>query len=343
MSRMNLFNPQSAIRDPQSTLTRRCFLRATTAAGAAIAGGVALGGCSGTDAPAAKLRARPHPMADAWKGRIGLARGGDDPARNVRAAIEKLCGPDGARTFVRPGDLVVIKPNIGWPQVPEMGATVDPSVVRALVRLCREAGAGTVKVFDNTVAASSKCYEFSGIEAAAREAGAEAATCAPHRFRTLKFDDPRVKRIAEWPIYADALAADCLINVAAAKVHNLTYVTLCMKNLMGVLGGDRGKFHQEIDQNLADLAAMIRPTLSVLDATRVLIAGGPSGGRRDQAVPGRTIVCGTSAVTVDAWAADPANLPWPRGHHDLASVGHIALGAAAGLGMADPARIEVVA
>jgi len=167
--------------------------------------------------------------------------------------------------------------------------------------------------------------------------------CARHRFRTLKFDDPRVKRLTEWPIYEDALAADVFINVAVAKVHNLSYVSLCMKNLMGVEGGDRGKMHQEIHQNLADLNVVVRPTFNILDATRILIAGGPSGGRRDQAVPGKMILCGTSAVTVDAWAADPQNLPWPQGHHDLASVQHIALGAAAGLGVADPGQIEVLA
>jgi uncharacterized protein (DUF362 family) len=116
-----------------------------------------------------------------------------------------------------------------------------------------------------------------------------------------------------------------------------------MKNLMGVQGGDRGKMHQEIHQNLADLNVIVRPTLNILDATRVMISGGPSGGRRDQVASAKTIVCGTSAVTVDAWAADPKNLPWPKGHHELASVKHIALGAAAGLGVAEPDKIEVVA
>ena len=323
-------------------LKRRGFLKG---AGAALLAGVALPGCSPGPEGGVKFRARPHPMAEQWKHRLGLAQGGDDPGQRVRVAIEKLCGAEGVRTFLKPGDGVVIKPNIGWAQVPEMGATVDPAVVSTLVQLCREAGARTVKVFDNTVGTSSKCYEFSGIEKAAKAAGAEVFLCAPHRFLMLKFDDPRAKRVAEWPIYEDALTADVFINVACAKVHNHreAKVTLCMKNLMGVQGGDRGKMHQDISQNLADLNVMIRPTLNILDATRVMIAGGPSGGRRDQIVAGRTLVCGTSAVTVDCWGADPKNLPWPKGHHDLAAVGCIALGAAAGLGVADPSKIEVSA
>jgi uncharacterized protein (DUF362 family) len=116
-----------------------------------------------------------------------------------------------------------------------------------------------------------------------------------------------------------------------------------MKNLMGTQGGNRGKMHQGIHQNLADLNVVVRPTFNILDATRVMISNGPSGGRAEYIVPGGRIVCGTSTVTVDAWAADPSNLPWPKGHHDLAAVECIALGAAAGLGVADPSRIEVVA
>jgi len=328
-------------------LTRREFFGKAGVAGAAACAAWAMGGCSGggggADAEAPKPRARPHPMADAWKAKVGLAQGSDDPARNTQAAIEKLCGPDGAKTFIKAGDVVVVKPNIGWSQTPEMGATVDPAVVATVVRLAREAGAKTVKVFDNSVGTDSKCYEFSGIERAAREAGAEVFLCARHRFRTVKFDDPRVKRLTEWPLYEDVLGADVLINVAVAKVHNLSLVTLCMKNLMGVQGGDRGKMHQELHQNLADLNVMVRPTFNILDATRVMISGGPSGGRKDQVAQARTIVCGTSAVTVDAWAADPKHLPWPQGHHDLAAIRHIALGAEAGLGVADPGQIEVLA
>ena len=321
-------------------LTRRTLLATAGAAALGAAGAAGLPGCGGGGAQAT-YSARAHPQAEAWKTRIGLAQGGDDPGRNVQTAIEKLCGPDGVRTFVREGDTVVVKPNIGWAQVPEMGATVDPAVVATVVRLCREAGAGAVKVFDNSVGTDAKCYQFSGIEAAAREAGAEVFLCKRHRFRTVVFADPRCKRLKEWPIYEDVLTADVLVNVAIAKTHNLSHVTLCMKNLMGTQGGDRGKMHQEIHQNLTDLNVTITPTFNILDATRVMVEGGPSGGRKDQVVRANTILCGTSTTTIDCWAADPANLPWPKGHHDLAAVEMIARGAEAGLGTADPGEVEV--
>jgi len=324
-------------------LTRRTFLRGV---GAAACGAAAsLGNESHAGEPLAeRMRARPHPQAEAWKNRIGLAEKPADPGAGVQTAIEKLCGPDGVRTFVRKGDLVVIKPNMSWPQPPEMGANVHPDIVARVVRLCREAGARQVKVFDNTCGGTpARCYEFSGVEAAARGAGADVVVCAAHRFRTMRFDDPRVKNLKEWPIYEDVLAADVFINIAVAKVHNAAYVTLTMKNLMGTQGGNRGKMHQGIHQNLADLNVVVRPTFNILDATRVMISNGPSGGRAEYVVPGDKIICGTSTVTVDAWAADPSNLPWPKGHHDLAAVECIALGAAAGLGVADPSRIEVAA
>jgi len=321
-------------------LTRRTFLHASGAAALGAAGAGALSGCGG-DGAAAAYAARPHPQAEAWRNRIGLARGGDDPARNVETAITKLCGPDGVKTFVKKGDTVVIKPNIGWPQVPDMGANVHPDVVATVVRLCREAGAATVKVFDNSVGTDAKCYQFSGIEAAARKAGAEVFLCKRHRFRTVAFSDPRCKRLTEWPIYDDVLTADVLVNVAVAKTHNLSHVTLCMKNLMGTQGGDRGKMHQEIHQNLADLNVTITPTFNILDATRVMIEAGPSGGRKEHVTRANTIVCGTSTTTIDCWAADPANLPWPKGHHDLTAVEMIARGAEAGLGTAEPGEIEV--
>ncbi|MFO8011923.1 MAG: DUF362 domain-containing protein [Phycisphaerae bacterium] len=323
-------------------LTRRTFLHAGGAAAVGAVGAGALTGCGGGGA-AATYAARPHPQAEAWRNRIGLATGGADPGRNVTTAIEKLCGPDGVKTFVKQGDTVAIKPNIGWAQVPDMGATVDPAVVATLVRLCGEAGAATVKVFDNSVGTDAKCYQFSGIEAAARKAGADVFLCKRHRFRTVAFSDPRCKRLTEWPIYEDVLTADVLVNVAVAKTHNLSYVTLCMKNLMGTQGGDRGKMHQEIHQNLADLNVTITPTFNILDATRVMVEAGPSGGRKEHVKRADTIVCGTSTTTIDCWAADPANLPWPKGHHDLKAVEMIARGADAGLGTAEPGEIEVSA
>ncbi len=324
-------------------MNRRRFLcragRWTAALSAAT-----LTGCAGTRDDGLPWSPRPHPAAEEWKGRVGVATGGSSPSGRVRAAVEKLCGPEGFGAFIRAGDTVVVKPNIGWPQPPEMAANTDPEVVAAVVEMAREAGAARVRVFDNSISTATQAYAFSGIETAARAAGAEVLLCAPHRFHRLRTEDPDLApALAPWPVYRAALEADVLIDVAVAKTHNLTAVTLCMKNLMGLLGGDRGKMHPRIGTNLAHLAAACPPTFSILDATRLLARSGPSGGRTDFVVPAETIVCGTSPVTVDAWAADAAHLPWPAGHPPAGEIEHIARGAAAGLGIADPARIEVAA
>jgi uncharacterized protein (DUF362 family) len=331
-------------------LTRRALLAKGAMAGAILYGLTAAPGCSSQSPSAGEPAAaaprqplRPHPAAEEWKARVGVAQGVNDAARNVRTAIEKLCGPDGARTFIRPGDVVVVKPNIGWGETPDAAATTSPEVVAAAVQLCLEAGAARVRVLDNTITDAATCYDTTGIAAAARQAGAEVVFCDPARFRTVAFDDPRVRALKEWPLAEDILAADILVNVAIAKVHPLTRLSLCMKNLMGVQGGDRGKMHAAINQALSDLAVMVRPTLNILDATHILVAGMPGGGRRENVTAGGLVVCGTSAVTVDAWAADPSNLPWPKGHHAVSELGWLTAGAAAGLGVADPAKIEVMA
>ena len=324
-------------------MNRRQFLRDAGRAGAGALTAAALAGCS-KDPQARRWRlcARPHPAAGEWLHRVGVATGRGRPERNVRAAVARLCGPDAARTFIRPGDRVAVKPNIGAPAGPETAANTDPQVVAAVVGLCLEAGAASVEVFDHSVAHDAECYRLSGIADAARRAGARVVLCHPDRFRPVEFGEGAGARPERWPLYQAALEADVLVNVAVAKTHALSVVTLCMKNLMGLQGRGRGKMHARIHRNLADLAAAVRPTLNVLDATRVMVRSGPTGGRREDVVSADTIVCGTSAVTVDAWAADPANLPWPTGHHEVADVRHIVLGAAAGLGTADPSEIEVV-
>ncbi len=328
-------------------MNRREFFRTAGAWSAGAAGALAAGGCGPRAAqPGAMLRVRPHPAATEWRDRIGLAAGGSDPARNVQAAVEKLCGPDGVRTFVRPGDRVAVKPNIGSPMRPEEGGNVAPAVVARVVGLCLEAGAGAVQVFDNSVGNDSRCYEFSGIERAAREAGAEVVLCRREDFRAVAFDAPGVEMLDGWPIHRAAIEADVLINIAVAKTHALTGLTLCMKNLMGVQGGNRGTMHAGVHRKLADLALVVRPTLNVLDATRVMVRGGPTGGRRGDVVRADTVVCGTSAVTVDAWASAPSNLPWAMGGEGPGGPGlpeHVALGAAAGLGTADLSEIDVSA
>lgn len=223
---------------------------------------------------------------------------GKDPAQLVRKGIEAY---GGMKRFVKKGDVVVVKPNIGWDRLPFQAANTNPDVVKALVELAYEAGAKKVKVFDHTVNNPQSCYIRSGIMEKAKAAGAEVKFINPALFTNVKFTG--TKFLTEWPIYKEALDCDVLINVPIAKTHGITTLTMAMKNLMGIIGGPRGRWHPQIHQALADLITKIRPQLTVLDAYRIMIRNGPTGGSvEDVKLAGKCII-GTDQVAVDAYGA----------------------------------------
>ena len=222
---------------------------------------------------------------------------GPIPSRTTAAAIQAL---GGMRRFVKAGDVVVVKPNIGWDRSPEQAADTNPEVVATIVTLCLEAGAKRVKVFDSPVNDPRRCYARSGIADAARRAGAEVSYVDSSRFKEMKIPGEALKW---WPIYTEAIEADRLINVPIAKHHGLSKLTMGLKNWMGAIGGRRSLLHQQIDVALADLAALFKPDLVVLDAMRILVANGPQGGSPKDVRSTNTVVAGTDQVAVDSYGA----------------------------------------
>jgi len=225
---------------------------------------------------------------------------GSDYAALVRATVDLL---GGMKQFVKKGQRVVVKPNIGWDRRPEQGATTHPVVVRTLVEMACEAGAGEVNVFDFTCNEKRRCYNSSGISDALASIGDKRVNLSYVDKR--KFIPTRIvdgKALKEWAIYGDVLKADSYINVPIAKHHGLSRLTLGLKNQMGVVGGRRGTLHHNIGQNLADLLTVIRPTLTVIDATRVLLDNGPQGGSLDDVRHMDTLLASTDPVAADALA-----------------------------------------
>jgi len=226
--------------------------------------------------------------------RMVVARG-EDPARNVRAAVERL---GGMTRFVGPGDFVVVKPNVGWVRTPEQGANTHPAVVGEVVRLCREARAARVVVADCPVRKDSRAaFERSGILRAASEAGAEVLTPESSRYVAV----PVSERLGTWDVLEPFVLATRVVNVPVLKSHPLTGVTCGLKNWFGVTGVRRVALHQDVQRSIAEFAALMRPTLTVVDATRVLM-GGPEGGNPGDVKPTRTVAAGTDPVALDAWA-----------------------------------------
>lgn len=240
-----------------------------------------------------KLFERPYaPEPDLFVAKKGK------PADLVRRAV---AGLGGMERFVHKGDVVVLKPNMSWDRTPAQGANTNPEVVAEVVRLCLEAGAKKVRVFDRTCNEAKRSYEHSGVAEAAKKAGAD--VYFPYKRNYVSVKIPNGERLRAWKIYKDVLEADVLINLPTAKHHSLSRVTLGIKNLMGYLGNDRGKIHRHFDQKIVDIASVLRPQLTILDATRLLLRNGPQGGNLADVKWVYTVVAGTDMVAVDAYGA----------------------------------------
>lgn len=222
---------------------------------------------------------------------------GASPAKITRTAIDAI---GGIKKFISKGDIVVVKPNMAWDRLPEQAANTNPEVVATVVLMCLEAGAKKVKVFDRAVNDPRRCYVQSGIEDAAKAAGAEVSHIDHRKFKDV---DTKGSSLKIWPIYTEVLEADKVINVPIAKHHGLARLTMAMKNWMGVMGGSRGGIHQKLDECIAELAVFIKPTLTVLDAVRILTANGPQGGNLADVKRLDTVIVGIDQVAVDSYGA----------------------------------------
>ncbi len=221
-----------------------------------------------------------------------------EPAQLVRSAADAF---GGMSRFISKGDVVVVKPNIGWDRAPQFAANTNPDLVAEIIRLCLDAGARRVKVFDRTINTPLRCYLNSQIEPSAKKAGAKVLQVRDHRFKNVRLRQGTV--LKEWPIYRDYLEADKVINVPVAKHHSLSRVTLGLKNLMGVMGGPRGEIHNGFATKLVDITSEILPTLTIIDAYRIMTANGPSGGSLSYVEKPRTLIMSPCTVTADYVAA----------------------------------------
>ena len=231
---------------------------------------------------------------------ISISEGGDPFATTV-SCIEKL---GGMSAFMSRGDSVLLKPNIGWDRRVEQGANTHPEVVRAVGEMCLEAGAGRVVILDRTCNDARRSYRNSGMQDMVKNLSDRRISLDFVREnRFLKTDIPRGVVIKKWPLYEEALKADVIINIPVAKHHSISRLTLGMKNLMGLMGGNRGLFHSGIGQKLADLTSVLEPGLTVLDATRIMVRNGPTGGRLEDVKILNRVAASSDPVAIDAYGA----------------------------------------
>ena len=259
---------------------------------------------------------------------LSVATGGEESiGPMVRAAVGGLDADRGMRRFIKRGDVVLIKPNVGFDRAPHLGATTHPEVLREVIRLCQEAGARQVIVADNPIEAPQACFAKTRLGKVTEAEGGKVMLPSQAAFDTLVIrdhapDPSRFEALGRWEIFYRPLAAATkVIGLAPIKDHNLCGGSMNMKNWYGLLGGRRNQFHQAIHNIISDLALMMSPTLVIADGTRVMMRNGPTGGRISDVKPGGemgrpAIVASVDQVACDAWCyrhmlgRDPGNLAY---------------------------------
>ncbi|HXX64455.1 MAG TPA: DUF362 domain-containing protein [Bacteroidota bacterium] len=224
---------------------------------------------------------------------------GGEPEVMFDRAIEVL---GGMGAFVKKGQKVLVKPNIGWDVSPDRAGNTNPKLVSRIIQHCFNAGAKEVFVFDHTCDYWQRCYQSSGIEKAAKDAGARVAPAHSDSYYH-GVSVPGGKTLKDARVHELVLESDVFINVPVLKHHSSTQVTIGMKNLMGIVW-DRGYWHQnDVHQCIADFASYRKPDLTVVDAYLVLKQNGPRGVSAEDAVLMKTQLLSTDIVAADAAGA----------------------------------------
>ncbi len=229
---------------------------------------------------------------------IGVGRNG-----GVREKLQKaLDALGGIGHYIKPGDIVLVKPNVAFDRSPILGTTTNPDIIEELIRLllvdCR---AQEVRVADNPIESPADCFAKSGIRPAVERSGGRVYLPDSNAFEILH--TPGAVLIEEWPFFKRPFRnVNKVIGVAPVKDHNLCYASMGLKNWYGLLGGRRNQFHQNIHEIISDLSLMIKPTLTVLDGTHILMENGPTGGDPSYVKAGDAILAGLDPVAMDAWA-----------------------------------------
>ena len=235
--------------------------------------------------------------AHAAAGKILAVARGTSAGTNTKKAIAAI---GGMRKFVSSGDVVVIKPNIGHARAPKYAVDTNPSVVGTLVSLARQAGAKKVIVMDNPVGSDpANCYSASGIAAAVKSAGGSMHVMGSGGYKSYAIPG---HLLTTHPLYAAIVIADVLINVPIAKQHGSTGLTLGGKNMMGCTNNRQRMHTLGLSQSIAEINAKLRPELTVIDAMRILVRNGPSGGGLDDVRVKNTVIACRDWVAADTYA-----------------------------------------
>jgi uncharacterized protein (DUF362 family) len=273
-------------------MKRRAFIRTSTGAGIAAGAALAMGGYN-------KLLASPSPATPAGKYDLVAVMGGS-PDAMFDLAIQEL---GGMGTFVQKGKKVLIKPNMGWDVIPELAANTNPVLIKRIVEHCFRAGAKEVFVLDHTMDNWENCYKNSGIERAAKSAGAKVVPANSESYYQ-EIEIPGGVSLKKAKVHQLLIESDVFINVPVLKDHNSVRMTCCLKNTMGLVW-NRGYWHSNnLNQCIADFALYEKkPALNVVDCYNVMVKHGPQGVSKEDVVQMKSQIISTDWVAADTAAA----------------------------------------
>ena len=259
-----------------------------------------------------------------------------EPVAATKKALEAI---GGISRFVKKGQQVVLKPNMSFARTPDFSATTHPLVVVTVAQACMEAGAQQVLVIDHTLHRAELCLERTGIpEACKNIPGVHVLALQDRKFyREIKI--PQGKVLERVEVIKDVLDSPVWINIPVAKSHSATGVSMGMKGLMGLIW-DRESFHSKfnINQAIADLGTVIKPHLTILDATRALTSGGP-GGPGEVKKP-NLIIAGVDPIAVDSYGV--SIVPWYGQNFKGRQVEHLLIAHQRGLGKIDTNQLKIL-
>lgn len=299
-------------------MDRRNFLRVVALTGAALT--------TVKETEAMSVLTQSFETANATENYDLVAVMGGEPEMMFRKAIAEM---GGMSKFIGKGDKVCIKPNIGWDQPVEMAANTNPKLVAEIIKQCFDAGAGEVTLFDHTCDDWRKSYVNSGIEEAAKKAGAKVVPAHQESYyKTVSL--PQGKSLKTAKIHQAIIDSDKWINVPILKNHGGAQLTISMKNYMGIVW-DRGFFHaNDLQQCIADVCTYTkRPVLNVVDAYRLMKTSGPRGKSLSDVVLSKGLFISQDIVAADTAAANFFN---QAREMPLDKVTHIAKGEELGIG-----------
>ena len=289
---------------PDHKINRRQFMARSAKAGASVLAACSIGywfynsiGPAGSTQDVASVKIPDFSIPRLGQ-RMSIVRGGVR-SESLELAFKSI---GGIEAFIEKGDRVMLKVNAAFASPPMLSATTHPDTVAALTRLCLKAGAASVMVTDNPINDPASCFRLTGIDQAARSAGATVLLPQKEFFKPYSLTEAQL--IRNWPVLYEPIGRiDKIIGTAPVKDHHRSGASMIMKNWYGLLGGRRNIFHQDIHTIIKELAMMIQPTLVVLDGTTTMMHNGPTGGSLSDLKETQTMIVSTDQVAADAFGA----------------------------------------